>query len=577
MPTRPDLRIASLRRDYLTGRRTPRGVLAEILARIPQHADDHIFIHALSAAELEPYLAALDGRDPASLPLYGVPFVIKDNIDLAGVPTTAACPAFAYQPAESAQVVARLIAAGALPVGKGNLDQFATGLVGARSPYGATRNAYNPDYVSGGSSGGSAVAVAHGLASFSLGTDTAGSGRVPAAFNALVGVKPSKGLLSTRGVVPACRSLDCVSIFALDTADADAVLAVAAGFDAADAYARELPLAAADTPPRFRFGVPAAAQLEFCGDEEMPARFAAAVAQMVAAGGEAVTIDFTPFAEAARLLYEGPWVAERYAAIEDFIRSQPQALLPVTRAIIEPGGQLGAVAAFKAQYRLLELKRQADAILAGVDFILTPTAPRAYRLAEVEAEPIRLNSNLGLYTNFMNLLDYAALAVPGEGLLSSGLPWGVTLFAAAGSDRRLLAFGAHFAAAAPLSIELLVCGAHLSGLPLNHQLTERGATLLSATRTAPHYRFYALAGGPPLRPGLIRDEANGAAIEVEVWSMPLAELGSFVAGIPAPLGIGSVELADGRWIKGFICEGHIVTSATDITACGGWRAYLASR
>lgn len=573
-----DLSLSSLRRDYVAGTRTPRGVIADILARIPLHADDNIWISTLTAAELEPYLAALDGREPTSLPLYGVPFAIKDNIDLAGVATTAACPAYAYLPERSAHVVERLVAAGAIPVGKANLDQFATGLVGARSPYGATRNAYNPEYVSGGSSGGSAVAVAHALASFALGTDTAGSGRVPAGLNALVGVKPSKGLLSARGLVPACRSLDCLSIFALDTVDARAVLDVAAGFDAEDIYARELALAPADTPARFRFGVPAAGQLEFCGDADMAAAFAGAVAQMVAAGGEAVAIDFTPFREAARLLYEGPWVAERYAAIADFIQARPDALLPVTRAIIEPAAQLGAVAAFQAQYRLLELKRRTDAVLAELDFVLTPTAPTHYRIREVEADPIRLNANLGIYTNFMNLLDYAALAVPGAGRLPNGLPWGVTLFAPAGHDRRLLAFGARFAAAAPAeTLELLVCGAHLSGLPLNHQLTERGATLVEATHTAPAYRLYALAGGPPYRPGLVRDPAAGTAIAVEVWRLPLATLGSFMAGIPAPLGIGSVELADGRWVKGFICEGHALAEATDITAYGGWRAYLAAR
>jgi allophanate hydrolase len=613
MPSQtPNLSIGHLRTRYLAGDLTPADVLAEIRGHLDRHAENPIWIRTLSATEHATYLQRLASVDPRQLPLYGIPFAIKDNIDLAGVPTTAGCPAYAYTPGRSAYVVERLIAAGAIPVGKTNLDQFATGLVGTRSPYGATRNAFDASYISGGSSSGSAVAVALGLASFSLGTDTAGSGRVPAAFNNLAGIKPSRGLISTSGVVPACRTLDCVSIFALDLADAAAVMAAAAHFDPEDPYARPgVPgwdtSALGDAP--FRFGVPRA--LEYFGDVQSKRLFQAAVERLHGLGGEAVDIDFQPFEEAARLLYEGPWVAERYAAIEPFIQAQPAALLEVTRRIISPAAEAKAVDAFKAQYRLAALRRQAEAKLAGLDFVLTPTAPTIYTIAEVDADPIGLNSRLGTYTNFMNLLDLTAVAVP-AGFRADGLPFGVTLFGAAFSDGKLVAFAdrLHRAQALPLgatgrpmgvalnqggearggaapgtmdltsgpgvpTLNLVVCGAHLSGLALNHQLTERGGRLLRATRTATSYRLYALPGGPPHRPGLIRQAEGGGAIEVEVWSLPLDRVGSFLADIPAPLGIGSVELADGSWEKGFICEGFAAAGARDITDLGGWRVFLA--
>jgi allophanate hydrolase len=601
MPTQAlNLSIPHLRTRYLAGDLTPAALLAEIHEQLHRYADNPIWIHVLSDAELEPYLGRLAGADPENLPLFGIPFAIKDNIDLAGIPTTAACPAYAYTPARSAHVVERLVAAGAIPIGKTNLDQFATGLVGTRSPHGATRNPFNADYISGGSSSGSALAVALGLASFSLGTDTAGSGRVPAAFNNLVGIKPSRGLISTSGVVPACRTLDCVSIFALDLPDAAAVTRVAAHFDPDDPYARPGAAgsgsrAVGDGP--FRFGVPGS--LEFFGDTESQRLFEAAAARLQGLGGERVAIDFQPFEEAARLLYEGPWVAERYAAIQPFIQAHPEALLEVTRRIIAPAAEARAVDAFKAQYRLAALKRQADARMAGVDFILTPTAPTIYTIAQVEANPIGLNSRLGTYTNFMNLLDLAAVSVP-AGFRADGLPSGVTLFGPAFSDGTLASFGARLHRAQGLSLgatghapglelataglaqsdaecgrlPLVVCGAHLDGLSLNGQLTERGGRLLRSTQTAPRYRLYALTGGPPPRPGLIRQRQGGAAVEVEVWSLPLDQVGSFLAGIPAPLGLGSVELADGTWEKGFICEGVGAEGAHDITDLGGWRAFL---
>jgi len=603
--------IAGLLDDYRAGRRKVREVMAQALAGIRAADPRNVWIAVLDDAALEPYLARLDGFDPDALPLYGVPFAIKDNIDLAGVPTTAGCPDYAYVPDRSAFVVQRLIDAGAVPLGKTNLDQFATGLVGTRSPYGACGNAFNPDYIAGGSSAGSAVAVALGQVLFSLGTDTAGSGRVPAAFNNLIGVKPTRGLLSAAGVVPACRTLDTVSIFALDAADALRVLEVAAVHDPDDAYARadRVPaLGQAGIPDRgFRFGVPAAAQLQFFGDRHYVALFAAAVERLQTLGGEPVEIDWAPFGEAARLLYEGPWVAERYAAIREFFDACPQALVEVTRQIIGGGSAPRAVDAFDAQYRLQALRARTETIWDTVDLVLTPTAGTLPTIAAVQAEPLRVNSDLGYYTNFMNLLDLCAVAVP-AGFRADGLPFGVTLFAPAFRDRELLpiadrlqraagtplgATGSSVPGSLPLAatgslvpdrsplepdarhyISVAVCGAHMSGLPLNHQLTERNARLLQATRTAPEYRFYALPGGPPERPGLIRVGIGGAAIEVEVWAVPSDRFGSFVAGIPSPLGIGRVRLEDGTEVPGFLCESVALNAATEITPLGSWRRFL---
>ncbi|MDX1916256.1 MAG: allophanate hydrolase [Methylophilus sp.] len=433
-----NLSIAHLQSEYRTGKLTPTQLVKQ-LDPIMHQSDAHfIWIRRLSLSEMLAYAQKLEGKSPDSLPLYGIPFAIKDNIDLAGIPTTAACPEYAYTPTESASVVQRLIDAGAIPVGKTNLDQFATGLVGVRSPYGACKNSINPDYISGGSSSGSAVSVALGMASFSLGTDTAGSGRVPAAFNNLVGVKPSCGLLSTKGVVPACRTLDCVSIFAGNTEDAQKVLDVAQGFDEADAYSRKKSChAPAAFKAEFTFGVPKPDQLAFFGNSETPALFAAAVKQMESIGGQAIEIDFSTFLETARLLYEGPWVAERYAAIQAFIESQPEALYPVTRQIISGATRFTAADTYKALYKLKTLQREAAKTWDSVDFILTPTAGTIYTIAQVEADPVQTNSNLGYYTNFMNLLDLSALAIP-AGFQNNGLPFGVTLCAPAFNDDALL-------------------------------------------------------------------------------------------------------------------------------------------
>lgn len=432
-----NLGISALRQQYLAGSLTPSALVEQLDAHIRTDDPHHVWIRRLTKAEMLTYAQKLESCNSADLPLYGIPFAIKDNIDLAGIPTTAACPDYAYTPDKSATVVQKLIEAGAIPVGKTNLDQFATGLVGARSPYGAGRNAYNPDYISGGSSAGSALSVALGMASFSLGTDTAGSGRVPAAFNNLVGHKPTCGLLSTSGVVPACRTLDCVSIFALDATGVGEVLEMAQGFDEEDAYSRR---AAPEKPvlgSTFKFGVPQENQLEFFGNPDTPELFKSAIRRLAMLGGEPVTIDFAPFLETARLLYEGPWVAERYAAIREFIETQPDALFPVTRQIISGATRFSAADTYAALYRLKALQRRTETVWDSMDVLLTPTAGTIYTVAEVEAEPVKCNSNLGYYTNFMNLLDLSAVAVP-AGFQQNGLPFGITLAAPAFADARLL-------------------------------------------------------------------------------------------------------------------------------------------
>lgn len=592
------LGIGSLQQAYRDGAFTPLDMVEQVLAAI---GDDpsKAWIHIVDAATLRAQAQALVERGPEGLPLWGIPFAIKDNIDLAGVPTTAGCPDYAYTPEASATVVQRLLDAGAIAIGKTNLDQFATGLNGTRSPYGACRNAFNPDYVSGGSSAGSAVSVALGHASFSLGTDTAGSGRVPAGFNHLVGLKPSLGLLSTQGVVPACRSLDVVSIFALTADDAQQVFAVAHGYDAQDAYSRPAQPHSFDfgRAAQWRVGVPRAGQLQFFGDSAYARCYAEACAHAQALGAELVEIDFEPFAQTARLLYEGPWVAERYQAIRAFIDAQPESVFPVTREITLGGAKPLAADAFAAQYRLRALAQRCAVVWSGIDCMLLPTSPTIHSIQTMLAEPIARNSDFGYYTNFVNLLDYCAIAVP-IGFRPDGLPCGVTFVAQAHQDQPLLhlaqrwqralqgraatlgatghsavAFDA--ATAIPSGqIQVAVCGAHLQGQPLNPQLTSRGARLVEHTATAPAYRLYALPDGR--RPGLVRVAEGGAAIEVEVWELPASQFGSFVDGIPAPLGIGRTVLADGRAVAGFICEPAGLQGARDITALGGWRAWLAA-
>lgn len=571
---------------------TPATLLHELHAALSP--DDNAWIYCASRHDIDAQLEKLAALgDAHSLPLYGVPFTVKDNIDVAGMPTTAACSAFSYIAERDAFCVALLKQAGAIVLGKTNLDQFATGLVGTRSPYGAVPNSFNPDYVSGGSSSGSATTVARGLVPFSLGTDTAGSGRVPAGFNNLVGLKPTKGRFSTRGVVPACRSLDCVSIFSLTVEDADRVATLLTVFDEADGYSR----AHATTPVYFsttpRFGIPAL--IDWFGDHQAKAAWEATLTRMSDLGVTLVPVDFTPMLTLAQLLYGGPWVAERHAALKTFMQNHAEDMNPVVRGIIEKATAFSASDAYSAEYQRAQLARDIGVIMQAFDALLVPTTPRHPTIADVNADPVAVNSQLGTYTNFVNLADCSALALPAA-FRADGLPFGITLIAPAWQDAALAAFGKtwHSATQLPLGavnkpqppasisseppagyLRLAVVGAHLSGMPLNIQLQERNAIFVESTYTASNYRLFALPNTTPPKPGLIRTN-EGAEIIVELWDIPVDRFGSFVALIPAPLGIGTLQLKDGRAVKGFICEGAAVAGATDITHFGGWRAYIAS-
>ncbi|MFM0064931.1 allophanate hydrolase [Paraburkholderia aspalathi] len=613
MPISSPLKVHSLLSAYAAKRLTPSEVVASALARIAEIDRPEVWILRVPAADLEARAHALEAlyEEQGSavferMPLFGVPFAVKDNIDVAGLPTTAACEPFSYTPDTSAFAVQRLIDAGAILIGKTNLDQFATGLVGTRSPCGAVRNTEFPERVSGGSSSGSAVAVAAGCVAFSLGTDTAGSGRVPAGFNGLVGLKPSLGLVSKRGVVPACRSLDTISVFAHDVDDAWCVFNEIACFDPLDGYSRKVPgLGLLRGAPRI--GVPD--HLEFYGDAAANQAFSAALDTLSTHLHLAPTpIDFQPLKQVSALLYDGPWVAERRAALGSFFETRHEAVHPVVATVIGKADRYSAADAFNGQYALADLKRHAEQLFETIDILIVPTTPTHPLITDVQANPVELNSQLGYYTNFVNLLDLCALAVPCQ-RRHDGLPAGVTLIAPLGADRRLAELGARIqglfateaadvagtvtekkpAAAAntiaPLpfqepTVALAVVGAHLRGQPLNWQLQEAGARFVTATQTATSYALYALANTQPPKPGLVRvTDQQGAPIAVEVWEMPLRSFGKFVADVPAPLGIGSVQLANGLTVKGFICEPSAVSNgsgALDITSFGGWLAYLDS-
>jgi len=586
--------IASLVAAHHTGARSPEQTVRECYARIRAHDDPAVFITLRSEEDVCAEARALDR---GARPLLGVPVAVKDNIDMVGMPTTVGCPAFAYKPGRDASVIARLKRAGALVIGKTNLDQFATGLVGVRTPYGIPRNTLRADLIPGGSSSGSAVAVAAGLVPLALGTDTAGSGRVPAGFNNIVGLKPSPGLVPNTGVVPACRSLDCISIFTLTVDDAFAALAALAGPDPADAYSRALPLGTVSTvAPGTRLGVPLPGQRLFFGDDVSAAAYEAALTRFARLGFTIEQIDIEPFYETARLLYEGPWLAERYLTARAVIASAPDKMHPVTREIILGGARPTAADAFAAFHQLEELRRTADATFRAVDALALPTMPTVYTVKQVLADPIQLNSRLGTYTNFVNLLGLAGLAVPAA-LRSDGAPFGITLVAPGGRDAELASIGRLFHADTGLplgatgqtqptlvpaslgprrdEIALAVVGAHLSGMPLNHELKAAGARFLEATATAPDYRLFALAGSKPPKPGLLGVGAGeGGAVEVELWALPPAAFGRFVAAVPPPLSIGSLRLADGRDAKGFLVEAAATAGARDITRFGGWRAYV---
>jgi len=539
------------------------------------------WIHLAALTDIQEQIDRLASASFESLPLYGVPFAVKDNIDVAGMPTTAACPAFTFTPDADAFVVAQLKAAGAICIGKTNLDQFATGLNGTRTPYGIPHSVFNEAYISGGSSSGSAVAVARGEVVFSLGTDTAGSGRVPAGCNNLVGLKPTKGLISTSRVLPACRTLDCVSIFAHSIDDAEAVLAVAGVYDAADPYARR---AAPSKKPLSSQGLKLAtfSGLQWFDDVEQQAAWQRYIAALSERGITLTEIDPAPFFALAPLLYNGPWVAERLAALFDFAKAQPEAIHPVVRDIVFSGEKFTAVDTFKAEYERAALTRQIQEAITPFDALLVPTAPTFPTIEEMLAEPVKRNSELGTYTNFVNLADLSALAIP-AGWRRDELPFGVTLIAEAWADAKLGSIARALNSEESISqtvqdneIALAVVGAHLSGMPLNHQLTERHGRLLEQTTTAPSYRLYALANTTPPKPGLVFDH-DGEEIIIELWAMPRAALADFMAEIPAPLGLGTLTLKDGRQVTGFICEPRALQDAEDVTAFGGWRSYIASK
>jgi len=591
--------VAAIVAAHRAGTITPAQTVARSFQRIRDHNDPAVFISLRDEKQALAEAEALSAKDPALHPLYGIPVAIKDNIDASGMPTTAACPAFAYSPPHDATAVARLRAAGAIIIGKTNLDQFATGLVGVRSPYGIPNNPMRGDLIPGGSSSGSAVAVSAGLVPLALGTDTAGSGRVPAMLNNIVGLKPSLGLISTAGLVPACRTLDCISVFSLTVDDAMTALAVMAGPDGADPFSRDRPLAAMTAfPPSLRLGVPRQGQLIFFGDKAAEKAYGDAIARWTALGASLVEFDLEPLYETARLLYEGPWVAERYLVIRDLLASSPDAIHPVTREITIAGARLSAADTFAALYRLQVLRKISERAFAGIDALVLPTAPTAYSTAQVLANPVELNSRLGTYTNFVNLLDLCGLALPAA-IRPDDIPFGITLLAPAGHDAQLASIGRVFHADTGLTIgarnlpqpplaalpadnngdeiAIAVVGAHLSGMVLNGELKALGGRLLESTLTAPDYRLYALATTPP-KPGMLRVAAGaGSSIAVEVWALSAAAFGKFVAAIPPPLSIGTVRLADGRGVKGFIVEPADIDGARDISAYGGWRAFMAEK
>ncbi|GAA4187598.1 allophanate hydrolase [Streptosporangium oxazolinicum] len=637
-PLRLDLE--SLSALYRAGTVRPADVAGEVLARIAARGDDHVWITLRPAADLLGDAADLARRwpDPETRPpLYGVPFAVKDNVDAAGLPTTAACPAYSYVPERGAPLVERLLAAGALLVGKTNLDQFATGLSGTRSPYGACESPLLPGLISGGSSSGSAVAVAADLVSFAIGTDTAGSGRVPAALTGTVGVKPSRGLVSTLGVVPACASLDCPSVFARSAADGLAVLSVIAAFELADPWSRALPVPGRVPPSArpLRIGIPLLP--DFFGDTAAEAAFAETTERLTGLGHRLVLVDLAPFLAAGRLLYEGPWLAERLAAVGDFVARNPGEVHPVTLKVLSGGGALSAVDAFEGLHRLRALDAETREAWASMDVLAVPTVPTTFTVAEMLESPIERNAILGHYTTFTNLLDLAGISVP-AGTTTTGRPHGVTFLGPAGSDELLAALAATFHAptdtptipaqntrptttplpdgrptatllpdgpptatpvpyARPAAVPtsdpqpavvtpsagipatrpiLAVVGAHRSGQPLHGQLTSLGATGLGTALTAPLYHLYALNDGDIPRPGLVRSTSGGVPVEVELYDLSPSALGILLTRTTSPLGLGTIELADGRAVHGFLCEPYATEQAPDISHHRNWPDYLLS-
>lgn len=568
--------IGHLRKEYAGGRVSPREVALEARKRALA-AHEAVWIYVLDEDELAEHLHRLESLDFEKCPVWGVPFAIKDNIDLAGVRTTAGCPDFAYEPQHSAYVVARLLDAGAIPIGKTNLDQFATGLTGARSPYGTVANAIDPQYIAGGSSSGSAVAVRNDAVVFALGTDTAGSGRLPAAFNGLIGFKPTRGWWSTRGVVPACRTLDCVSVFTKSVADAHLVAEIAGEFDDLEPFSRFVEARSyTRASPQLAYLNPD--KLPWLDDTDYESSYRLSISKLP---NTADAVDPEPFLAAGRLLYEGPWLAERVVAVGDFIKKNPASVQPLTRSIIESGRTLPAVECFRSQYRLAELRRVVAEVFKDIDVLAMPTAPTHYTRAEVEHDPLATNSNLGTFSHCVNLLDLCAVAIP-SGTTSKGMPFGITLLSEACFDVALLREAAALLgeqATIPRrksnqDIHLAVCGAHMSGQPLNQDLIRRGGYRVKYARTTSNYRLFALPDG--VRPALLRVETEGVPIEVEVWALPKTEVGGFVGTVASPLAIGSVELEEGEWVHGFVGDTSAMSGALDISSHGGWRGYQAS-
>ena len=592
----PVITLSQLRNQYEEKSLTPT-ILIETLWSKLESADPAIWIHRISKKSLLERAAELEGQSPSELPLYGIPFAVKDNMDVAGCPTSAGCPDFSYQAKTDAYVVELLLSAGAILIGKTNMDQFATGLVGTRSPYGVPGNAFDPQFIPGGSSSGSAVAVATGLVSFSLGTDTAGSGRVPASFNNLLGYKPTRGKLSNRGIIPACRSLDCVSVFGLQVADIWEVLSILEKWDPLDPFSRKvkenISYSVSENP---KVAVLSDDLLDFFGDSMAQKAYQKSVDVLVKSGLDLHPVDLSPFLEAAELLYSGPWVAERHLATSPLIKESPDSFLPETRRIINKGSEPSAREAFLAQYKLAELRREADKIWENFDFIALPTTGTIFTMEAIFHDPIELNSKLGRYTNFMNLLDLCGCAVP-TAFREDGLPSGLTLFAAAFQDLEVLKWAGriHRTAATgaglelkfepePLcdsqpkaTIDLFVCGSHMSELPLNHQLTELGAEYLGEAETDPHYRMYILPSTEslPIRPGLVRCKEETISLPGELWRIPLKNFGAFMLKIRFPLGISQVQMNNGKTEYGFCCDPSGVESGSEITHFRGWRSYLA--
>lgn len=590
--------LKSIHEAYLQGE-TVESVLNESLKRLSDTHDEGIYLYLASKDQLLHAISELGEFNIEEKPLWGIPFAVKDNIDVYGMPTTAGCEAFAYYPESDSHVVSLLKKAGAIVVGKTNLDQFATGLVGVRTPFVAPKNAIDPSIVPGGSSSGSAVAVSHGQVCFSLGTDTAGSGRVPAALNNIVGLKPTLGSISASGVVPACRTLDTVSIFSQSVSDASAVFKVCCSYDNTDAFSKPIHYKGLSAPDSsYTLGVPDAKSL-IIDEPALKDAYEQSLAYLRENGAKLVEVDFQPFYDVAKLLYEGPWVAERFAAIETFMSRHPDSLHPTTEKIIGSARNFSASDAFKARYQLEELRKEISPVIDSVDAFVVPSIPGVASVAELENNAIAPNSRLGIYTNFVNLLDLCAIAVPGV-TRHDGFPSSVTFIAKGGHDAYIHALANDFhlhqaellgatehkvsdlkqtlnedVAVTELSAKemaIAVVGAHMQGFPLNHQLTNKGGRFLKRTNTAPNYRLFKLGEETPLRPGLLKVD-DGHQIELEVWAIPKSKFGDLLSEIPSPLSIGSIILEDKQLVKGFLCESHAIKEATDISHFGGWREF----